>query len=582
MPKKQTRGSMQWRTMDLHLHTPASVDYQQPGVTYLEILQRAEARGLDIIAFTDHNTIAGYRQMMEDVEKLEFLESSGRLLADEQVQLNEFRRLFKKVLVLAGFEFTATFGFHILGIFPEDKPLREIEHILLNLNIPAEQLDYGSDTVGATTDVIGAYLAIAEAGGLAIAAHANSTHGVAMRGFTFGGQTRIAYTQDPNLDALEVTDLEKKGRRTTAAFFNGTKPEYPRRMHCIQGSDAHRLTSDKQRQGNLGVGDRPTDVLIPDISFRALKELFSSNDFSRTRPHRLKAEPAYDFIRTAREEGANIVQDFHESLSVRGGRLYAVVADISAFANANGGTLFLGLSADPRKAITGMSNPDQAIVQLEKEIGNRISPHLHCTIDAHKTGGKTILRVLVPRGDDPPYVVDDYKIYVRTESETSQAVRDEIVSLVQRGKSDSLQLAGKTETLDTGEGKKDLALPTDEKVELAPRTGVEVVSVEERDGGSFYTVRDLRNGNVVKNVTLKSARRLWHYALTQYARLPTNLEKVEIQWQGDFGLLHQGKLGKRPNYDLVQRTPQGYRYYFGVTDDGIHGPWKQLVGQDEE
>ncbi len=582
MAKKQARGSMQWRTMDLHLHTPASVDYQQSGVTYIEILQRAEARGLDIIAFTDHNTIAGYRQMMEDVEKLEFLESSGRLLADEQAQLNEYRRLFKKILVLAGFEFTATFGFHILGIFPEDKPLREIEHILLNLNIPAEQLDYGSDTVGATTDVIGAYLAIAEAGGLAIAAHANSTHGVAMRGFTFGGQTRIAYTQDPNLDALEVTDLEKKGRRTTAAFFSGTKPEYPRRMHCIQGSDAHHLISDKQRQSNLGVGDRPMDVLIPDISFKALKDLFSSNDFSRTRPHRLRAEPAYDFIRTAREEGANIVQDFHESLSVRGGRLYAVVSDISAFANTNGGTLFLGLSADPRKAIAGILNPDQAIAQLEKEISNRISPHLHCTIDAHETGGKTILRVLAPRGDDPPYVVDDYKIYVRTESETSQAVRDEIVSLVRRGKSDSLQLAGKTEILDTDEGKGDPTLPTDEKVELAPRTGVEVVSVDERDGGSFYTVRDLRNGNVVKNVTLKSARRLWHYALTQYAHLPTNLEKAEIQWQGEFGLLHQGKQGKRPNYDLVQRTPQGYRYYFGVTDDGIHGPWKQLVGQDEE
>ncbi len=582
MAKKQSRSSMQWRTMDLHLHTPASVDYQQSGVTYLEILQRAEARGLDIIAFTDHNTIAGYRQMMEDVEKLEFLESSGRLLADEQAQLKEYRRLFKKILVLAGFEFTATFGFHILGIFPEDKPLREIEHILLNLNIPAEQLDYGSDTVGATTDVIGAYLAIAEAGGLAIAAHANSTHGVAMRGFTFGGQTRIAYTQDPNLDALEVTDLEKKGRRTTAAFFSGTKPEYPRRMHCIQGSDAHRLISDKQRQSNLGVGDRPTDVLITEISFSGLKELFSSNDFSRTRPHRLKAEPAYDFIRTAREEGTNIVQDFHESLSVRGGRLYAVIADISAFANTNGGTLFLGLSADPRKAIAGISNLDQTTAQLEKEIGNRISPHLHCTIDVQKTGGKTILRVLVPRGDDPPYVVDDYKIYVRTESETSQAVRDEIVSLVQRGKSDSIQLAGKTETLNAGESKKDLALPTDENVELAPRTGVEVVSVEERDGGGFYTVRDLRNGNVVKNVTLKSSRRLWHYALTQYARLPTNLENAEIHWQGEFGLLHQGKQGKRPNYDLVQRTPQGYRYYFGVTDDGIHGPWKQLVGQDEE
>ena len=192
------------------------------------------------------------------------------------------------------------------------------------------------------------------------------------------------------------------------------------------------------------------------------------------------------------------------------------------------------------------------------------------------------MRVLVPRGIDPPYVVDDYKIYVRTESETSQAVRDEIVSLVQRGESESLQLAGKTETMIDDEDQKAPALPMVEQVELAPRTGVEVVSVEERDGGSFYTVRDLRNGNVVKNVTLKSARRLWHYALTQYARLPSDLEKAEIQWQGEFGLFHKGKQGKRPNYDLVQQTSQGYRFYFGVTDDGIHGPWKQLVGQEEE
>lgn len=582
MAKKQSRRSMQWRTMDLHLHTPASVDYQEPGVTYLDILKRAEARGIDIIAFTDHNTISGYRQMMESVEQLEFLETSNRLTPEEQDQLKEYRRLFKKILVLPGFEFTATFGFHILGIFPETKPIREIEHILLDLNIPTEQLDYGSDTVGATTDVIGAYEAIAGAGGLAIAAHANSTHGVAMRGFTFGGQTRIAYTQDSNLDALEVTDLEKKGRRTTATFFSGTKPEYPRRMHCIQGSDAHRLVSDRSKKGNLGVGERPTDVLIPEVSFNSLKELFSHNDFSKTRPHRHKAEPAFDFIQTAREEGSNIVQDFHESVSVRGGRLYSVIADISAFANTNGGTLFLGLNADPKKEIAGVTKPDQAIAQLEKEIGNRISPHLHCTFDSHETGGKTILRVLVPRGEDPPYVVDDYKIYVRAESETSQAVRDEIVSLVRRGKSDSQAIYSKDASAQAKEPVETPQVSTDLDKVMAPRTGVEVVGVEERDGGSFYTVRDLRNGNVVKNVTLKSARKLWHYALTQYASLPEDLKKAEIEWLGDYGLLRKRKQGKRLNYDLVERAAPGNRYYFGVTDDGIHGPWKQLVGQEEE
>ena len=238
-PKK----SRNWYSMDLHLHTPGSSDYQQPEISYLEILQQAEKRGLDIIAFTDHNSVVGYRKMMEEIEHLELLASLKRILPGEDATLKEYQRLLDKILVLPGFEFTATFGFHILGIFPPEKSVREIEHILLELNIPSDQLDIGSVTVGASSDVLTAYQVINEAGGMAIAAHANSNNGVAMRGFPFGGQTKIAYTQNENLHALEVTDLEKRGRYNTASFFHGTKPEYPRRMHCIQGSDAHRLTA---------------------------------------------------------------------------------------------------------------------------------------------------------------------------------------------------------------------------------------------------------------------------------------------------------------------------------------------------
>jgi len=116
----------------------------------------------------------------------------------------------------------------------------------------------------------------------------------------------------------------------------------------------------------------------------------------------------------------------------------------------------------------------------------------------------------------------------------------------------------------------------------SPRTGVEVVSMEEREGTRFFTVRDLRNGNVVKNVTPNSARRLWHYALSQYMQILPNLTQANYQWVGNFGLLQRDKQGKRDRYDLIQRTPDGYRFYFGVTDDGIHGPWKQVVGQEEE
>ena len=36
----------------------------------------------------------------------------------------------------------------------------------------------------------------------------------------------------------------------------------------------------------------------------------------------------------------------------------------------------------------------------------------------------------IPRGDDPPYAIDENKIYIRSEAETGLAVRDEIVQLV--------------------------------------------------------------------------------------------------------------------------------------------------------
>jgi hypothetical protein len=414
-----------------------------------------------------------------------------------------------------------------------------------------------------------------------------------MRGFGFGGQTKIAFTQDSHLHALEVTDLEQKGGRSTAGFFNGTKPEYPRRMHCIQGSDSHRLTQDPQRKKNLGVGDRATDVFLPDISFEALLELFQSNDFARTRPHRHKEEPAFDFIHAALEDGANIVQDFHEGMSPRGGKLYAVIADVCAFANTNGGTLYIGLSRDPRKPVVGVPEAEQSANQLEKEIEKRISPPLQCTIDVHETSGKKLLRVLIPRGEDPPYAVDDNKIYLRSEAETGLAVRDEIVELVLRGGRQRLGVTKQraasyqelaqadAQKVEAAEAVKEIRTAADE-IDTAPRTGVEVVSVEDRSGTRYFALRDLRNGNMVKNVTRSSARRLWHYAITTYSQLPENLAEANIQWTGNLGLARRYSQGKSTHYDLIQRTPNGYRYYFGVTDDGIHGHWRELVGQEDD
>ena len=349
MPRTRPSSARRWRKVDLHLHTPGSNDYQEPDISYLDILRQARVRGLDMVAFTDHNTVGGFRAMRQEISDLELLERLKRLKPAEKQRLQKYRKLQQSVLVLPGFEFTATFGFHILGIFSPDTPIRAIEHVLLNLNIPAAQLDEGSSNVGASADVLSAYREIVKAGGVAIAAHANSTHGVAMRGFRFGGQTKVAYTQDENLHALEVTDLDSRSRRSTAHFFNGSKPEYPRRMHCIQGSDAHRLLRDPKNSRLLGVGDRPTEMQLDEVNFDALKSLLTSPDFARTRPFR-GTQKELDYVQAARDEGESIVQSFQQKITKRGGHLFAVISDVCAMANTNGGVVFIGTPSEIGRA----------------------------------------------------------------------------------------------------------------------------------------------------------------------------------------------------------------------------------------
>lgn len=564
-----------WAKIDLHIHTPASTScYQQKQVQFIDILRTAQEKGLDAIAITDHNSVAGIAAFRRRLETLQFLQEQGRLSEQEQVELDEYYGILEKVLILPGFEFTATLGFHILGIFPPQTSIRKLEHILLELNIPEDRLDQGNSEIGATTDVLSAYSILDRAGALVIAAHANSTHGVAMQNFNFGGQTKISYTQDTHLHALEVTDLASRSRRATAFFYSGKKPEYPRRMHCIQGSDAHRLNRDPDdRTSGFGIGDRCTEILLGSVTFEAIREVLTGTDFSKTRPS--KAVEPFDPVREAQTEGANVTTSFHERAQLRSKGYENILRDIVAFANTNGGTIYVGAGAT-KGVIRGVEQPEDTLVDLQREVAASISPQVQLDIEVLTSGSKSVLVVKVPKGTDTPYVLAPGQVLVRRDSESTMAARDEIVHLVLQTLAEN-RLPVPVEHDSTPQ-------PAMVSVEAAtdvqpPTTGVEIVDTQERNGIKYHTVKDLRNGSVVENVTRFSARRLWRYAISECESQPLDISAVD--WQGDIGLWSVYRYGGEQRYNLVQRDSNGkVHVYYGVTTDGMDGAWQSFASSE--
>ncbi|HUP26863.1 MAG TPA: hypothetical protein VM409_00380 [Chloroflexia bacterium] len=111
-----------------------------------------------------------------------------------------------------------------------------------------------------------------------------------------------------------------------------------------------------------------------------------------------------------------------------------------------------------------------------------------------------------------------------------------------------------------------------------PGTGVEITAKEMRNGAYHHTMRDLRNKSTVHNVTKQSARRLWHYAILQSEH--GEPEMAEVLWHQELpiGVWRRNNRAGAMRLDLVSRYPDGsMRIYYGVTEDGLHGPWLELL-----
>ena len=564
----QKRSGMRWMRADLHIHTPASEDYAEPEITYLEILQEAERRDLEIIAFTDHNTVHGYEQLQDELAFLSRLETANRLTTEEQARLREYRRLLANITVLPGFEFTSHFGAHVLAIFPPAHPISLIEATLLQLGIPPELLKAGACGVANTRHVTDAYEIIARAGGLVIAPHVNAPNGVVSETLRMGtsGQARIAVTQSSYLHALEFVNFyTDHDRFTSPGFYNGKVEHYERRMFCIQGSDAHRLrrlsNNEAQSHHRTGIGDRYVELLLPNQSFSALHALFSSQDFDRVRvPKRDQKQWAIDTVRFNGSTERQILRVVGEEVQAA----YSLWNDIAALANMGGGVLVIG--CEPGGKVIGVKRPDQVSEALRQGVTEQITPLPHLSFELMSYEGQDVIRVEVKASESPPYVGMNGLIYVRRDRETVIAERAEMIQLCRRTPTEASSAPSEP----------------DAEIDL-PRSGVQIVTTQKRGGNWLYEVRDLRT---TAGVTRDRAQGLWAYAIDRYEDLRDGRIDIQgqVRWKGRYGLWRTYRQGNRTKYDLVYRGADGVisHCFFGVSDWGVGDAWSTLLNDHQD
>ncbi len=291
MVKSGRRSGLVYKRMDLHVHTPASICYEEKSATAEEIVRKALNVELSAIAITDHNT-GGWLDKVTAAAK-------------------------GKIAVFPGVEISCTGGkkgpIHIVCILDRTKGAKDIENLLGALNIKADK--YGHEDACSTFSPCDVINIIRKHGGIAILAHVNSDHGVM---HDMSGVPRSTIIQNPNLLAVEATDFEnqekKENRKRVTDLLDGSDQAYARKLAVIQSSDSHSVEA---------IGSRFTYLKVDEISLEGLRQCFCDPDV-RIRQSQEFSSFSYPKI-TSLQISKGFLRDqsfnFHEGLnSIVGGK----------------------------------------------------------------------------------------------------------------------------------------------------------------------------------------------------------------------------------------------------------------------
>ena len=211
------RSGLRRVALDLHVHTPASFDWQGPDLSPHEFMEAVAATGLRGIAVTDHAT-------GEWIDQLKGPARDAGVTIYPGMELNN----------IAGND-----GIHIVALFDPEFTGGDADRFLTSVGAltgTGKRLRRGSATVG-PIEVLDS---ISRFGGIAVLAHCASSKG-ALGGMR--GELRTRIVQHPALLAAEAppedfhNEEKRRSRKRMWDILDGQDPNYRRELAVYAASD---------------------------------------------------------------------------------------------------------------------------------------------------------------------------------------------------------------------------------------------------------------------------------------------------------------------------------------------------------
>lgn len=238
-------AGLHFHKLDLHVHTPASRCYLDKKQTAGEIVQAAQAKGLDGIAITDHNTA----EWIDAMQKA----ASGTGL-----------------VIFPGVEISLEQG-HLLAIFDPSVNQKHIENLLGAVDIQADE--FGQSETVTNQSLYDVIEKIHERNGLAVLAHIDQLKGVYHDGVITkdGGKVNVP---------APLSKLLNEAAYDAVEVANNTLPKGFDEAHQIQRKPAIYQASDNPDPKNPtkhsfdGLGIRYSKFKMEQMNLESLRQCF--------------------------------------------------------------------------------------------------------------------------------------------------------------------------------------------------------------------------------------------------------------------------------------------------------------------